>query len=193
MMVKQKKWKLAFLILLAVNLVIFIGLTILIFLPSSKGNHISNAKTNTVGLDVTTNKEDLTKIINYYIEKEGLDGPVHYEINLSNEVELYGYLPVFGQDLDLKLTFEPEALENGNLLLRQKAISIGKLPLPVSYVMKFIQQQYKLPGWVEINPDDETVYMYLTEMEIANGLSVRMQEFNLVEDKIKFSLILPAK
>jgi len=193
MMVKQKKWKLAFLILLAVNLVIFIGLTILIFLPSSKGNHISNTKTNTVGLDVTTNKEDLTKIINYYIEKEGLDGPVHYEINLSNEVELYGYLPVFGQDLDLKLTFEPEALENGNLLLRQKAISIGKLPLPVSYVMKFIQQQYKLPGWVEINPDDETVYMYLTEMEIANGLSVRMQEFNLVEDKIKFSLILPAK
>lgn len=192
-MVKQKKWKLAFIILLAVNLVIFIGLTILIFLPSSKVNHISNSETNTVGLDVTTNKEDLTKIINYYIEKEGLDGPVHYEINLSNEVELYGYLPVFDQDIDLKLTFEPEALEDGNLLLRQKSISIGKLPLPVSYVMKFIQQQYKLPSWVEINPNDETVYMYLTEMKIANGLSVNMQEFNLLEDKIQFKLILPTK
>ncbi|WP_248559618.1 YpmS family protein [Niallia sp. NCCP-28] len=193
MMVGHKKWKLAFLILLAVNLVIVIGLTVLIFLPSSKVNHISSSETNAVGLDVATNKEDLTKIINYYIEKEGLDGPVHYEINLSDEVELYGYLPVFGQDIDLKLTFEPEALENGNLLLRQKSISIGKLPLPVSYVMKFIQQQYKLPGWVEINPNDETVYMHLTEMKIANGLSVNMQEFDLLEDKIQLKLILPTK
>ncbi|WP_445491163.1 YpmS family protein [Niallia sp. 03133] len=194
MKLKKKSWKIAFLFLICINLIFIIGLSILIFLPSDKAKHsenTSNEQTGAVPLDVTTNKEDLTKLINYYIEKQGLNGPIHYEINLTNEVELYGYLPVFNQDVEMKLTFVPEALDNGDLLLTQKSISIGELPLPVSYVMKFIQQQYKLPDWVEINPEDETIYVHLTKMNTASGLKVKMKEFNLPEDKIRFSILHP--
>ncbi|MFT8321252.1 MAG: YpmS family protein [Bacillus sp. (in: firmicutes)] len=192
---KLKGWKKAFLILLSINILVFIGVSILIFLPSDKSNSISqtDATVDAVSLDVTTNKKDLTKLINYYIEKQGLDGPIHYEINLSDEVELYGYVPVFNEDLEMKLTFEPQALENGDLVLTQKSISIGQLPLPVSYVMKFIQQKYKLPEWVEINPDKAMIYVYLTRMKTESGLRVKMKEFDLPNDQIHFSILHPAK
>ncbi|MGP7815964.1 YpmS family protein [Niallia sp. 01092] len=192
---KKNSWKIAFLILLTINLIIVIGLSILIFLPSDKTNHsgITEDQTKAATLDVTTNKSDLTKLINHYIKKEGLNGRIHYEINLTDEVELYGSLPVFNEDINMNLTFEPEALENGDLVLRQKSISIGQLPLPVSYVMKFIQQQYKLPEWVEINPEKETIYVYLTKMKTESGLKVKMKQFNLPNDQIQFSIIHPTE
>lgn len=189
----KNKWKIAFLTLLGILVLSIIFLAILIFKPVEKATIIKKQQREEVPFAVTTNREDLTKLINHYLEQEGLNGPIHYEINIADQVELYGTLPIFNTDIQMKLTFEPIALENGDLLLKQKEISIGQLPLPVSYVMNFIANQYNFPDWVDIQPNDEEIYVHLTEMDLKNGMLVEMKTFDLENNNIQFNVSLPTE
>ncbi|MBP3041273.1 YpmS family protein, partial [Bacillaceae bacterium Marseille-Q3522] len=117
---------------------------------------------------------------------------MNYHIWLGKDVELYGTFPFFSQNIDMKMTFEPLALENGDLLLKQKSISIGQLSLPVANVMKIISRQYKIPEWVTIQPKEEQVYVSLQNMNLAGDLKVKLNEFNLIEDNIQFTFQVPS-
>ena len=112
-------------------------------------------------------------------------------MQLNDEVELSGELPVFSETIDMKLTFEPKALENGDLILEQKNIFIGKLKLPVPLVMKFVRDSYQLPDWVTIQPNEERMYVSLQNMKMKSDLKVRVAEFDLKNDDIEFSLKVP--
>jgi len=191
----KNRWKLAFFILLG-----FVGVFILTLLilagtpveqPETEQNNAEVTKDQHVSFLVRTNKADLNKLINHYLEEEGFTGPMEYQVFVKDNVELYGTFPVFGQNLEMLLTFEPQALENGDLLLKQKSISIGSLNLPVAYVMKVIQQNYKLPNWVEIQPNNESVYVSLQEMELKSDIKVRANSFDLQRDDISFTLWVP--
>lgn len=146
-----------------------------------------------VPFEVETNKEDVTKVVNYYIEQEAGESPVDYQIILADTVELYGIVEVFATPIEFKMTFEPEVLENGNLLLRQKSVSLGGLPIPVEYVLKFIKEYYPVPGWVEIDPANRAVYAGLTEMETKSGLKIAAEKFDLKKDEIRFKILIPGK
>lgn len=186
---KSWSWKKSFFTLICINVITILTLLVLLILPVGGNIPLNkNEKENFVAFTVQTKKDDLTKLINHYIEKEGLDGPIDYFVHLSDEVELYGSLPVFNQEIELKMTFEAKALENGDLILNQKSISIGQLNLPVSYVMKFIKQSYNLPEWVTIDPEKKLVYVSLTSMKLKSDMTVFAEEFNLKRDKISLQL-----
>ena len=106
----KASWKYLFIGLLAINVIILVTLIILINLPA-KDEEIAkiDRKDQGVSFVINTNRDDLNTLISQYIEKEGLDGPVHYDVHLSDVVELYGTMPFFGRDIELKLTFVPEA------------------------------------------------------------------------------------
>lgn len=91
------------------------------------------------------------------------------------------------------MTFEPIALENGDLILKQKNLSLGDVKLPVSYILKFIRDAYKLPEWVTILPNDKQVYVALHRMRLNNDIQVRVQEFNLKEDRISLRMLVPSE
>ncbi|WP_409298231.1 YpmS family protein [Peribacillus sp. SCS-26] len=186
-----KKWKVLFFALLGFNVIVLLALIILANLPakSIKGLDRYPEKEN-VGFDIHTNKEDLNILINKYLQKE-LSGGIDYEVLLKDDVELYGEMPAFGKNLEIKLAFEPKALKNGDLLLKQKSISVGKMKLPVSYVLNVINFRYKTPDWVIIQPQDETIYVSLQNMKLKSGFKVRAQRFDLKEDKISFRLSFP--
>lgn len=190
----KNKWKLAFFILLGSVAAILITLFIMASAPVGEGENIPNtseAAEREVSFDITTNKADLNKVINHYLEEEGFSGSIDYQVLLQNEVELYGAIPVFGQELQMKLTFEPKALKNGDLVLRQESISLGALNLPVSYVMNLIKSSYEIPEWVEIRPGEETVYVSLQTMKLKSNIKVRANKFDLKRDNISFTLLVP--
>lgn len=188
-------WKIAFIVLAAANLLFVCGIGLLLFLSSDQKEIPKNASdTGTYSeFTIDTHKEDLNDLINYYIEKEGLNGPIHYNVFLTDEVELYGEVSVFSQAMQLKMTFEPKALENGDLVLEQKDVYLGDVKLPVSYIMKFIRDAYKLPPWVIIQPNDHQIYVALQEMRLNNGIQVRVQEFDLEKDRISMKMLVPTE
>lgn len=190
---RKQRWKLAFFSLLVINILIVLVLTYFIFVPGNEEPLTKPKIGENVKFKIDTNKNDLTRLINHYIQKEGLNGPIDYSVQLKDEVELHGIIQLFSQDVQLKMTFEPKALENGDLILKQKSILIGDLKLPVSYVMRFIQKSYKLPEWVSFQPNKKIVYVALQKMQMKNGMTVRAKKFDLKEDAISFTIQIPTK
>ncbi|OIU71322.1 YpmS family protein [Rossellomorea aquimaris] len=189
----KNKWKAGFFALSGALIAGLVILLVMIFAPA-ENDELPLNKDNTdkeVGFDVRSNKHDLNLIIEHYIEEEGLKGPVDYDVKLKDDVELHGSVPVFTSDLDFKLTFEPKALENGDILLKQKSISVGALNLPVSYVLKVIRDSYNFPEWVKIQPSDELIYVSLQDMKLKSDIKVRAKEFDLEKDNIMFRLLVP--
>ncbi|WP_212031131.1 YpmS family protein [Cytobacillus depressus] len=191
----KQKWKIFFFLLLGMNIIIVVALVTAVKAPI-KDEAVENQKMvsgSYVPLKIQAEKEDLNQVINHYLEKEGLTGPIHYQVVLGKYVELYGTIPVFSQEIQMKLAFEPIALDNGDILLQQKSISVGKLQLPVSYVLKFVRDKYKLPEWVTIQPNAENIYVSLQKMKLKSDIHVKVDEFDLENDDIRFTLLVPVK
>lgn len=192
---KERKWKRLFLLLIGINILVIVTLLIIINLPSVDDDYIAkNIKYDEyVPFNIQTNKQDLNQVINHYLDEEGLTGGIDYQVILNEEVELYGSLSVFSQDVQMKLAFEPKALENGDIVLQQKSISVGQLQLPVSRVLKFVADKYKLPKWVVIQPNEERIYVSLQNMKLKSDVKVKVDEFNLKNDDIRFTLMVPVR
>jgi uncharacterized protein YpmS len=191
----MNSWKKLFIGLLILNIIIVIGVFFLVFLPT-KDDEIALKDINQddyVQFHVQSNKSDLNQLINHYIEEQGLNKKIKYNVILTDQVELYGTMEVFTQEVELKLTFEPESLDNGDLILRQKTISIGHLQLPVPVVLKFIRDSYDFPAWVTIRPNEEEVYVNLHDLKLKSDTNVRVNTFDLKRDHIIFTLLVPIK
>jgi uncharacterized protein YpmS len=191
----KNKWKTGFFLLLGFIVIIIIILLSLVMIPGDEKGKIQQTLPNNknVSFEVKSNKADLNVLINQYIKKEAADSPIEYSIQLQNEVELYGTLQFFSQEVDLKLTFVPEALENGDLVLKQKSISVGSLPLPVSYVLKFIKDNYKLPKGVDILPNDKMIHVHMQQLELKSDVSIKVNRFDLPKDDIAFTILVPVE
>lgn len=192
---KDQKWKKLFFLLLSLIVIFMLVIFILLKTPATDEKHIAeNLNTDDyVPFKIQTDKQDLNQVINHYLKKEVLTGAIDYKVLLNDEVELYGLIPVFSQDIQLKLTFEPQVLDNGDIVLQQKSISVGQLQLPVSYVLKFIGDKYKLPQGVTIHPNEEKIYVSLQKMKLKSDVKVKVDEFNLKNDDIRFTLLVPVK
>lgn len=187
-------WKPAFWVLLMLNILVIAWLAFILFSPADQQKvpepQLDDKKF--AEFSIQANKADLNKLVNHYIEKEGLNGPIHYDVFLTDVVELYGKVEVFSQSINLKMTFEPEALDNGDLILQQKDVYLGDAKLPVSYILKFIRDGYKLPSWVQIKPGKQQVYIALQEMRLNNGIQVRVEDFDLENDQIALRMLVPS-
>lgn len=191
----KNKWKIGFFILLGLIAASILVFWLLISLPVQETEiepGKNNADVDDVAFHVSTNKRDLNRVINHYLEEEVKNSQFEYQVLLKDEVELYGTLPIFSQELELKLTFEPQALENGDLILKQRSISVGRLHLPVSTVLKFVQDSYDMPDAVNIQPKEERVYVSMQRLKLKSDIKVRVNEFDLKKDNIKFTLLVPA-
>ncbi|KIL48859.1 hypothetical protein KP77_20700 [Jeotgalibacillus alimentarius] len=140
--------------------------------------------------EVITNREDLTIMANRFIEEE-LGGSIDYSVLFDDRVKLNGEIPIFSTTIDFQMSFEANALENGNLLLTQESLSLGAIDLPVSSVLKFINDSYEFPDWVVMEPQNQQIVVQVTEIDVPEGLNVKTNEFNLEEDEISFSIYVP--
>ncbi|WP_040208577.1 YpmS family protein [Neobacillus jeddahensis] len=191
----KNKWKIGFLVLLGINLLIAIILLSLALAPMDE-KEISKKNVSTddyVSFHVNSNKYDLNRLINHYLKEEAKDSPIDYRVVLGDEVELYGTLPFFSEKLNLKLTFEPQAEKNGDLVLKQKTMSVGKLHLPISYVLNYISDNYKLPSGVDIRPNDQLVYVHMQQLKLKSDLKIKADKFDLKKDDIAITILVPVK
>jgi uncharacterized protein YpmS len=72
-------------------------------------------------------------------------------------------------------------------------MSVGKLHLPIAYVLNFISDNYKLPIGVEIRPNDQLVYIHMEQLKLKSDLKIKVDKFNLKKDDIAFTILVPVK
>jgi uncharacterized protein YpmS len=189
----KNKWKLGFLILLGINLLSAIIIFSMVLTPGDEKqtDKPQPLTGDYVSFHVNSNKYDLNRLINHYLQEETGDSQIKYRVLLGEEVELYGKIPVFSEEVNLKLTFEPEALKNGDLVLKQKSMSIGSLPLPISYVLSFIGDNYKLPKGVDIRPNEKLIYVSMGKLKLKSDMKIKIDQFDLKKDQIRFTILVP--
>ncbi|WP_318508670.1 YpmS family protein [Bacillus sp. T3] len=184
-------WKSLFVVLLLLN-ISFVFWLYYSLTSSDEAKTLENRKGNTdaIPLSIRTNKSDLNTIINQYLRNEK-KGAIDYQIELDDYVNLYGTLPIFNQKMNMKVAFEPVALENGDLILQEKELTIGKLKLPPETALKFVKDRYQIPEWVTIQHDKERVYLDLQKLKLKSDMQVSVNEFDLNDDRIIFTLHVP--
>lgn len=193
---KMNGWKIAFLCLIAFILGtgVFLGTRIFsIREPDySKTTKVLDKK----GQEVTTismNKSQLNALIDYYLTDFQKDSSVKYQFALENEAMLSGETKVLNFPVHFYLYFDPFVMENGNIQLRAKSMSIGTLGLPIEEVMKLVKRGYDFPEWIEVKPKDKSITLRLDQFQLPTGLFVKAKKINLIDDEIQVGLYLPER
>ena len=57
----------------------------------------------------------------------------------------------------------PVKTSEGNILLKAKGLAVGRLNLPIGFVMGYIKKNYQLPNWVYINQKKKTILLDLNK------------------------------
>jgi len=199
-LVKQDKtinyWKIAFLVLAG----LLIGTTVFfasrIFQQRESGLNESTELVQREGspvLTVNSNKSQVNQLIDFYLSDFQKDQEVKYNFELRNEALLTGEFQVLGFPITFYLYFDPYVTEEGNVQLKAKSLSIGTLDLPTSEVLKMIKRSFKFPEWIEVNADEQVILIRLDQFRMQNGLFIKANKINLVDDEIQMSLYLPAE
>lgn len=144
-------------------------------------------------LNIRSNKEQINSLIDFYLDEFQKDSEITYDFILQNEALLTGEFKILGFPVTFYLYFDPYVMDDGNIQLRAKSLSIGTLGVPIKEVMKMIQRNASLPEWIEIEPDEERVFIRLDQFRMQNGLFIKADRINLVDDEIQVSLYLPER
>jgi uncharacterized protein YpmS len=166
-----------------------------LLIPSKKQNEevkiVKNGEDVLIPFLISTEKKSLTDLINHYLEEETDQKNLQYRVELEENVNVYGVIKAFNKDIDMTLILEPKVKFDGNMQLLVKELSIGRLKLPISYVLKYMNTNYDLPNYVVIDSGKKEIDINLDELTLKNGLSARAESFNLKKDDITFTLFVP--
>lgn len=191
---KLNPWKAAFLFLVAV----LIGGFLLLFtrLTQERENVSQNVAENVVRegdpvITINCNKEQVNRFVDFYLADLQKDAEQQYQFVLKNEALLTGEFDLLGFPVSFYLYFDPFVMANGNIQLKAKSLSIGALGLPINQVLKMIQNNSKIPEWIDIQPKEEMIILRLDQFELKNGMFFRADKINLVDNEIQLNVYLP--
>ena len=59
--------------------------------------------------------------------------------------------------------------------------------------MQYVKKYLPAPEWVVIQPEEQSVYVKVTEMDIKSNFEVGVEKFNLDDNVIAFRIKVPYK
>ncbi|MCF6136174.1 YpmS family protein [Pseudalkalibacillus berkeleyi] len=186
------RWKSAFFILLTIMIIVPVIVVSLIFVNNNDLDKASKQepKQGKPIFNIESSKEQLNFLISEQLTdlKSGRNSKFDYDVKLKDTVQVSGYFTFFSNQVDFTMDFEPQVLDNGNLILKEESIKLGALKLPGEKILEFIKGSTKLPPWVEINDNEETILVKLTEYKFQDQLFLKAESFDLEKDDIRFKV-----
>lgn len=194
----KNKWKRNFLVLGILNIVIIGTLATLIFWPTERINNSPQPADHyqedaSSEFIVNTTRKNLNELVNAYMDKFLANTNHQYSISLEEDVHLQGELPIFSTTVPLSIHLEPLVQENGDIVLKQRSISIGLLELPNKKIMEYVKKYLSMPEWVTVNPAEEEIYVAVSEMDIKSNFRVHVEHFDLEANNIALKIFIPYK
>lgn len=176
------------------NLIVLFVIMLLIFwpVPETKMPQITKPMEHESSeFVVRTTKQNLNDLVNAYIDKFLEKTNHQYSVSLEEDVHLFGELPVFSSTVPLSIHLDPFVQDDGNIILKQKSISVGLLELPNKKIMEYMEKYLPMPEWVIVNPEDEEIYVAVTEMDIKSNFQVGIEQFDLETNQLAIRIHVP--
>lgn len=196
---KQKKqpnyWKWAFLtlgaLLIALAMVIFVRINEPRESQETLSALTASKKQSTAAVfTINTTKKEVNTLIDDYLKDLNKKTPINYSFVLEKQALLTGKFEVLGFPLTFYLYFDPYVMEDGNIQLRAKSLSIGSLGVPIKEVMKMIKRSYHLPSWITIQPEDQYILLHLDKLKLTGQLKLRAKTIDLVNDQLQLEVYM---
>ncbi|ASF41089.1 hypothetical protein CEH05_18750 [Halobacillus halophilus] len=189
----NNRWRTSFWLLALLNIIVLLVVLSLVFLPSTYTlvNVDKEKQSSDAEFTIVSTKENMEQLANEYLKELSTQTVFDYSITLDRNVTLTGNIKAFEQVIPIKVELNPIVQENGDLVLEQERISLGQLPLPNKKVLGFVKDNYKLPEWVMVNPNEENIYVAVTQMDTASNFNIRVDRFNLNSNQLAFKISVP--
>lgn len=150
-------------------------------------------KPSDTSVSVELNRNQVNALAANYLNRFLKGQKVKYNFIVGNKyATLTGDTKFMGIKVRFAINFIPEKTKEGNVLLRAKGLSVGKLNLPLKFVMGYIAKNYNIPKWVTINAKKQTVLLDLNRYSQHRALKYAAQEINMTSGKFKFLIIVPS-
>jgi|SRR5699024_10596787 len=191
---KQTKWKHLFFILLSLNGLILLLLIAFILWPATKPDRTLETpidEQESSEFIIRTTKGNLNDLINAYLDQWLAGSPHQYSISLEEDVHLQGELPVFSTTVPLSARLEPIVQNNGDVVLKLRSLSIGLLELPNKRIMQYMNNFFDVPEWVQIDPNEEEIYLAITSMEFESNFQIAAEQIDLDANNIAIKITVP--
>lgn len=183
----------------------FIGLIVLILLgcgvvlqrataPSTTPAVSRQIKPSDTSVTVELNRQQVNALSANYLSNFLKDQKIKYHFIVGGQyATLTGDTKFLGAKVRFAINFIPQRTKDGNVLLRAKGLSVGRLNIPIKFVMGYIAKNYNIPKWVSIDAKKKTVLLDLNKYSQHRQLKYSAQEINMSEGIFKFLITVPNK
>lgn len=189
---KHNYWKWAFwlvvIFILAIGLITFERATAPVKVPTQTN---ALAKTEN-SFEITLNRKQVNALSSNYLDRFLKGNNIKYKFIVGSKyATVIGSTHFLGAKIQFAINFIPVRLSNGNVLLKAKGLSVGRLNLPLKYVMGYIKKQYKLPNWVYINQKKKTVLLDLNKYSKHRSLHYSAKTIDMDNGVFQFIVSIP--
>ena len=182
----RNNWKIAFWSLIGIIAIIFVLLVYGASRPIDQESDTEIPVTNSKSVfDVSMTKKQFNRLSNDYLKSylNNSDNKYRFQVN-DTHANLYGTVKFLSANINFEMSTTPYVMDNGDVLLKVDKLKIGAVPLPTSFVLKYVQSSYKLPHWVSVDSSNKSITFQLSEYKTENGFKVRAKKIDLINDKI---------
>ena len=191
---KTNYWKWAFIILVLLIIVTCGTILVKATAPAPQAEMTQTTKANNSSQVVELNRKQVNELSANYLDNYLKDNKIKYNFMVGDKyATLVGDTKFLGAKVRFAINFIPERTSQGNVLLRAKGLSVGRLNIPIKFVMGYIAKNYKIPKWVSINAQKKTVLLDLNRYSKHRQLKYSAQEINMESGQLKFLITVPAK
>lgn len=171
-------WKVSLITLVGVLVVCLVVVGIKVATPT-KVESTAQPATQTTKINVTLNKKQVNALADYYVNKSLAGQPLKYRFQVADHALLTGSTKVLGTNVNFALMFKPTVLASGDVKLTAQKLSVGSLPVPVSFVMNYVAKNYPLPKWVAMDSRQHTMTLHLTAIGNGKKLSYAAKKIDM--------------
>ncbi|MGY4690489.1 YpmS family protein [Salibacterium sp. K-3] len=176
----SNKWKWAFFILAGG---LFLSFVLLFFWISSPVGDDDPAENRSEDFQEYFTMQATRNQLNQLLQEE-IDSE-QAEVRVAGEtVRVSAGIDFLGRSIEAVMEFEAEAVENGDMLLTLRDVSVGSLSLPGPQAMSLLASQAELPEAAEIHAKQQQIRIRMNEVTVGNGYSLRLEQFQPEEDQI---------
>ncbi|MFD2703965.1 YpmS family protein [Salibacterium lacus] len=181
-------WKWAFFIL-AGALLLSIILLFFWFTSPSVDNGETGSEDNSAGGEFQEyfTVQATTDQLNQLLQEEA--GSEQVNIQFAGETaEVTAGIDFLGRSIEAVMTFETEAVENGDLLLTLQQVSVGAFNLPNQQAMTLLASQADLPEAADIDAENQQIRIRMNQITIGDDYSLRVEQFQPENNNIVFNV-----
>lgn len=184
------KWIAIILLALVIGTGAYVGTQI--FRSPSETTTLTSQRNDAASVPIKMNRKQLNALASYYLTDLQKGQDLKYRFLVKKQAAyLLGTTQVLGQDISFVITMQPKVIDDGNISLKATKLSVGTMSLPISFVINYINNNYKIPKWVRLNAKQKTVNLYLNKLVSKHDVSYSVDQIDLANDQFQFEMHIP--